>query len=432
MRFIRSSLSAFISITLILTLGGASLAQTARRAPFLGADTVWADGPHQLIYGWQERPLGVLMTQAFKDAGLRSLRLNFGGLYSPLGPEATARVKAENKWKNEFPWFPIDIFVDYIAEHDFTTVVGVNVEEGPDVASDVIDKFLARGLASKLVAVELSNEPWLNHRPWLPEEYAARAADVIERLTPRGVKFGLPLTVGKERNTPTKLSDNEWNTRMMRALGSRIDLRNRSDIYGVIHLYARGVQAKTIKQFNALVKPFAPNMRYLVTEFNIRLSLKGNPHLTNEYAMEFARKLAELMAQPEIDGLYVHAVPYHSVMYWASGKRVATISGHYDPKLPREAYTRGWHITPTGKVYKLYSDLAWNGEIITYQGGKQSYWAVKADDGRLVVTLLNDSGSGAKKRVVAAGREMNLSAPPRSIVCFDESGRVIEQLSLTY
>lgn len=324
-----------------------------RRAPILGADLGFAEWPHPLIKGWQNEQEGEAMADAFRDAGLKSLRFLFGGLYSPRGPEATAAVKAENHRKNEYPWFPLDQYVDYIASHEFTTVVGVNVVESPEVAHEAVQKFIGRGLKSKVVAVELSNEPHLNPRPWLPEDFAARAAAVIERLTPLGVPFALPLTVGKERNTPTRLSDNEWNTRMLRALSARVDLKNRRDIYGVLHLYARGVHPRSIKTFNEAVRPFAPHMRYLVTEFNIRLSLDGNPHLTNKYAMEFARKLAALMAEPDIEAMYVHAVPYHSIMYWADGKRTATVKKHNDPKIARADLSRGWHLTPEGKDYGL-------------------------------------------------------------------------------
>ncbi|HWC77952.1 MAG TPA: hypothetical protein VG778_10845 [Blastocatellia bacterium] len=369
------------------------------------------------------------MAIAFANAGLRSLRYSFSGIYSPRGPEATATVKAENKTANQYPWFPFSNYVDFIAAHDFTTVVAINVEEGPAVAREVVQMFIDRGATRKLVAVELSNEPHLNHRPWLPEQYAERAADVIRELTPQRVRFALPLTVGKERNTPTKLSDDEWNSRMMRALATRVDLKNRADIYGVLHLYAGGVRAKSIEYFNKAVRPFAPKMRYLVTEFNIRLGLEGNPHLTNQYAMEFARKLAELMNQPDIEAMYVHSVPYHSIMYWANGKRLATVIGQRDPKLTD--FSRGWHLTPAGKVYRLYSRLAWNGEVLAYGGsGDRRHWAVAGPGGRVVVTLLNDSRSTANVRLKIAGADLNLSAPPRSISCFDITGTEIERLSL--
>ena len=427
---------ALCCVSLMLPAASGARAQgrpDIHRAPILGTDMSFASTPSPLIEGWLDKKKADPMAEAFNAAGVRSLRFLFGGLYSPRGPERTAALKAENKLTNQYEWFPLDAYIDFIGARDFTTVVGVNVEEGPDVALDAIESFIRRGLKSRIVAIELSNEPWLNHRPWLPEEYARRAADVIERLTPSGVPFALPLTVGGDNNTPTKLTDNEWNGRMLRALAARVDLKNRSDIYGVLHLYSDGVRGKSIDFFNRAVKPFAPRMRYLVTEFNIRLSLEGNPHLTNKYAMEFARKLAELMSRPEIEAMYVHSVPSHSIMYWSNGKKYATVVGGRDDKLKADQMTRGWHLTPAGKVYRLYSELAWNGDVIDFHGGdRQSYWAVRSNDGRAVVTLLNDSDKPAKKRVKVAAREMSLNAPPRSITCFDESGREIERLTLPY
>lgn len=410
---------------------------TPRRAPALGADLVWADGPHPLIEGWRDKGLGDEMAEGLKAAGIATVRMSFHGFYSPRGPEASARVKAENKLSNQYPWFPVDNFFDWVAAHDFTFIIGVNVEEGADVASEMAQKIIDKGIKPKLVAVELSNEPWLNHRPWLPEEYAGRAADVIERLTPFGVRFALPLTVGKDKNTPTKLSDNEWNTRMLRALDGRVKLRERPDILGVLHLYGRGVRGGTVGQFNDLVRPFAPAMRYLVTEFNIRLGLEGNPHLTNKYAMELARKLAEVMARPEVEAMYVHGVPYHSVVYWSNGKpnrkNRATVIGQRDARLTPEQLTRGWHVTPAGKVYRLYSELALNGEVVEFKGGdKQSYWTVKSPGGNLITTLINDSGKESRKRIMVAGRELTVTAPARSIVCVDEGGRQLSKLTLTY
>jgi len=405
----------------------------SQRAPILGADLFFANSFSPLIHAWQDKQQGDEMAAAFAQAGLRSLRFSSHGYYSARGASATESVKAENKLTNQYPWFPLDDYVEFIAAHDFTTIFGINVEEGPQAAYDSVQKFLSRGLQSKLVAVELSNEPWLNYRPWLPEEYAGRAAEVIERLTPLGVRFALPLTVGNDNNTPTKLSDTVWNTRMMQALTGRIDLKNRTDIYGVLHLYSGGVRAKSVDYFNQIVRPFAPHMRYLVTEFNIRLSLEGNPHLTNKYAMEFARKLADVMSRPEIEAMYVHAVPYHSVLYWANRRGHVTVVGARDERLKGEALSRGWHLTPTGRVYALYSRLAWNGEVLEYHGGDdQSYWAVRSNSGRVVITFLNDSDKAAKKKVRIAGREMTLNAPPRAIVVFDTNKQEIERLLLAY
>jgi hypothetical protein len=421
------------SLVLMLAASARAPAQPAtQRAPVLGADLLFADTFSPLIDAWHDKQQGDEMAAAFASAGLKSLRFSSHGYYSARGDEATRQVKAENKLTNQYPWFPLDDYVDFIAMHDFTTVLGINVEEGPEAAYEAVQKFLKRGLQTKLVAVELSNEPWLNYRPWQPEEYAARAAEVIERLTPLGVRFALPLTVGNDNNTPTRLTDTAWNTRMLTALTRRIDLKNRTDILGVLHLYSGGVRARSVDFFNQIVHPFAPRMRYLVTEFNIRLSLEGNPHLTNKYAMELARKLADVMSRPEIEAMYIHGVPYHSVLYWANRKGRATVIGQRDKRLADEALTRGWHLTPTGRVYGFYSRLAWNGDVLDYHGGdRQSYWAVRASDGRTVVTLLNDSDKVTKKKVKVAGRAMTLNAPPRAIVSFDTNAQEIERLVLT-
>jgi hypothetical protein len=393
----------------------------------------FAGTPSELIDGWLDKKAGDDMAAAFSKAGLKSLRFSSHGLYSPSGPEATARIKAENKLTNVYEWFPLEAYADFLVAHEFTTIVGINVEEGPIVARDAIQKFIDRGLKSRIVAIELSNEPWLNYRPWLPEDYAERAADVIEGLTGLGVPFALPLTVGRENKTPTKLSDNEWVTRMLRALSTRVDLKQRSDIYGVLHLYSRGVRAGTVDAFNKVVKPFAPKMRYVVTEFNIRHSLEGNPHLTNKYAMEFARKLSDVMSRPEIEAMYTHSTPSHSILYWSNGRKYATVVGGHDEKLTGEAMSRGWHMTPTGKVYELYSRLAWNGEVLAYHvGGRQSYWAVRSSDGRVVVTLINDSNKPTRKNANIAGREMTLVGAPRSITCLSLNGKELERLVLAY
>jgi len=405
----------------------------SHRAATLGTDMSFASTPSPLIDGWLNQQAGDDMAAAFRNAGLRSLRFSSHGFYSPKGPEATTQIKAENKTTNQYQWFPLDAYADFLRPHAFTTIVGINVEEGPDVARDAIQKFIDRGLKSRIVAIELSNEPWLNHRPWLPEDYAARAAGIIEGLTPLGVRFALPLTVGSDNNTPTKLSDNEWVTRMLRALSARIDLKQRSDIYGVLHLYSKGMKAGSVDAFNKVVKPFAPNMRYLVTEFNIRLSLEGNPHLTNKYAMEFARKVANVMSRPEIEAMYTHSTPSHSILYWSNGRRYATVVGGRDERLTGEAMLRGWHLTPTGRVYELYSRVAWNGDVVAYrEDGKQSYWAIRTSNGSVVVTLINESDKATRKKASIGGSEVTLIGPPRSIICVDLNGKELERLTLPY
>jgi len=218
---------------------------------------------------------------------------------------------------------------------------------------------------------------------------------------------------------------------MLQALAGKIDLKNRSDIYGVMHLYSRGVGAGVSKVFSRQARVFAPHMRYLVTEFNIRSSLNGNPHLTNRYGMELARRLAGLMADPDIEAMYIHAVPYHSILYWSDGKKVASVIGHSDPRLNQQDMALGWHLTPAGRVYHLYSSLAWNGRVIGFHdAGKQEYWAVRSDAGSTVVTLLNDSDRQINKEVNLAGLKVKMSAPARSIVCSDQTGRELARLEL--
>jgi hypothetical protein len=402
-----------------------------RRVPILGADETCFSDPYPLIQAWQDKEKAALMVAAFKAAGLRSLRLGFQDLYSPVSSTESEKLRVASKFENDFPWFPFSDYAAFIGAHDFTTVVAINVEEGPDVARSVVEDFKRAGAMAKLVAIELSNEPHLSERPWLPEDYAERAADIIESLTPEGVRFGLPLTVGREKKTPTRLSDDEWNSRMLHTLSRRIDLRTRMDIFGVIHLYARGVAPRAVKLFDRAVHPFAPNMRYLVTEFNIRSNLTGNPHLTNAYAMEFARRLAAMMAEPEIEAMYVHSVPFHAILYWADGKRLATVVGRSDPKLAGEDMSYGWHLTPAGKVYSLYGELAWNGVVIEYhESGDAAYWAVESAEGQVVITMVNSKGGDVSRRIKIAGADIRVNAPGKSIVCYDLQGHELRRLSL--
>src|SRR5581483_4118839 len=110
-------------------------AQTvSHRAPLLGADLLYANSYSPLIDAWQNKQEGDEMAAAFKAAGLKTLRFSSHGFYSARGEEATRQVKAENKLTNQFPWFPLDNYADFIAAHDFTTVFGVNVEEGAQAA----------------------------------------------------------------------------------------------------------------------------------------------------------------------------------------------------------------------------------------------------------------------------------------------------------
>ena len=316
-------------------------------------------------------------------------------------------------------------YVDFIARHDHDNRRH-QVEEGPMWHESRVKHPRSR--------IEIQDRrrvikrAWLNQRRGCPKMSSARRRR-IDGLS-RWALFRVAAHRGRRITTRSRLTDNDGSHACARAAG-RIDLKI-GRTYMACCICTQGMRGKSVDFFNKIVRPFAPNIRYLVTEFNIRLSLEGNPHLTNRYAMEFALKLADVMSRPEIEALYTHSVPDHSVLYWSNGRRYATVVGGRDDKLtvmrcPRLASD------PTGKVYEFYSRLAWNGEVLGYRGGgNQSYWAVKQGDGRVVTTLINDTGKPAKKKVNIAGRQMSLNAPAHSIVCFDQAGQAIEQLSMPY
>src|SRR5262249_12135928 len=102
-----------------------------------------------------------------------------------------------------------------------------------------------------------------------------------------------------------------------------------------------------------------------------------------------------------------------------------------DPKLSGDDMSYGWHLTPSGKVYGLYSDLAWNGLVLEYhESGGQGYWAVERDDGSVVVTLLNSKDKEMARRVRIGALDLRLSAPGKSIVCYDRQGHELRRVSL--
>jgi hypothetical protein len=142
-------------------------------------------------------------------------------------------------------------------------------------------KFIDRGLKSRIVAIELSNEPWQSSAGCPKNRRALRMC----ALTPLGLRFALPLTV--MRQTRNRLSDNGGSHDAPDAVSSH--LKRRSDIYSVTSTQRR--KGETVDGFNKAVKPFAEKMRYLVTGINIRHGSEGNPHLTNKYAMNSLAKL---------------------------------------------------------------------------------------------------------------------------------------------
>src|SRR5262249_58265847 len=122
-----------------------------------------------VIQGWQDKQKGAAMVAAFKAAGLRSLRLGFNDVYSPVSERESEKLKAISKFTNQFPWFPFSDYAAFIAANQFTTVVAINVEEGPEGARSVVEDFRRSGAMSKLLALELTNEHHLIRRPSLPE-----------------------------------------------------------------------------------------------------------------------------------------------------------------------------------------------------------------------------------------------------------------------
>lgn len=421
------------SIESVGSAGAIELKPSAPRPrPILGAHFNFADKPNEVIFEMVQPDKQDDLAAALRMVGVEDLRMSFHGYYSHLGTQATAKLKKETKLKNLFAWFPIEIYISFIKRYNFTTVLGVNVEEGPDVAFDLLSRFEKAGSLDLITSVELGNEPFLSERPWTPEEYAEKSAAIIERLRPFKVKFAVALIVGKDRNMPTKLTGDEYCERTLATLSRLIDLRNSEDVYGVIHLYSRGVTPEAIDQLNSIVRKYSPRMKYQVTEYNIRLWLSKNPHLTNSYAMEFALKLNRLMANEDIVGLWIHSFPYHSICYWTNGRQ-ATVIGLQDDKLKSEDLTPGWHSTPAGRVHKLYRDLAWNGKILAFlEKGDEQYWAIDSAERGILIGALNADDSPLQREIVFQGRRIRIDVAAQSIACYKLDGVRIAALSLPH
>lgn len=391
---------------------------TPRPRPILGAHFNFADQPNEVIDEMMNPAKQDTLAQALRDAGIEDLRMSFHGYYSPVGPQRSIKLKQETKLPNIFKWFPIECYISFIKKYHFTTVLGLNVEEGPQQAEQLLARFERAGALDLITAVELGNEPFLSERPWTPEDYGQQSAAIINQLRKRfKLKYGVALIIGKDHNTPTKISGDDYCDRTLQTIAPLINLRNSTDIYGVIHLYSRGVSPKAIDQFNAIVRKYSP-MKYLVTEYNIRLFLEKNPHLTNEYAMEFATKLSPLLINEDVVGLWIHSFPYHSLCYWTDGKQ-ATVVGFMDPKLTPADLTPGWHLTPAGRVQQLYQTTAWAKNILAFRENDDiQYWAAQNAQNETILSILNSKSDSLSKTVKLDDKLINVTVPARTIVSF--------------
>jgi hypothetical protein len=387
---------------------------------------IYQDAPHVLLRAFANAKQGDRLAETLESKlGVTAIRLNSFGFYSFLGPERSAELRRQTQQGNVFPWFPIDEVVRFVVEHDLRIVAGLNPEDGPQAAVEFVEHFRQGGALDRLIAVELGNEPHLSKRPWLPEEYAAASAAIIRALEPYGLRFAVSLTVGSEAKTPTGISDDDYTRRELAALDRPLPLAGRDDIYGVIHLYARGVDPASIARLNTLVRPVAPRMRYLVTEFNIRSSLKDNAQLTVAYGLEFIEKTGRLVADPDIAGLFVHGVPYHSVVYWSGDTGVQTVSDYHDPRLTGDALSPGWHLTPAGRIYGLFATELWRGEILSFEDdGPVQLWVVRRPDGELRFGALNATDARLDRTAPLAGTTVSIDLPPRSAAVYSAAGEV--------
>jgi hypothetical protein len=404
--------------------GGVLRAEAPRPAPAVGLDLIYySTPPFVLIRAFNDPAFGAQTGAAIRDlAGVNAVRFSSHGLYSHLGPVRTDALRREVKLPNRFVWFPVERLVEWVKAQDFQIVLGVNPEDGPEAALDLVERFRRNGAGDRIIAVELGNEPHLSLRPWQPEEYAEAAAAIIRALEPTGVRFALPLTLGPEAKTPTRISDDDYTRRQLAALDRQVPLAGRTDIYGVVHLYARGVDPGAIDALNRLVRPYAPRMRYLITEYNIRSTLRENQHLTTPYGLEFVKRTSRLVAHPDVAGLFAHGVPYHSALYW-SGGNVVTVTGLRDERLGEEDLTPGWHATPAGRMLALFASEVWRGELLAFNDeGDVHTWIARGPEGEPRAALLNCTDAEVRRDVALGDAVVTLTAGPRSAAVYTPAG----------
>lgn len=391
-----------------------------RPAPLVGVDLDYMDAPHVLLREFRGRARGMDVDSGaghvLRDSlGLGAVRFNSFGFYSFHGPDATEAIRAETHAPNRFPWFPVDEVAEFAGENGLRLVLGLNPEEGPDAAVELAERLQSLGLLQNVAAFEIGNEPHLSKRPWTPEDYAVSAGAIITALAPYEIPCAVSLTVGSESKTPTGISDDEYTRRTLVALDTSISLARHPNLFGVIHLYGAGVDPASIDRLDGLVRPIAPYMRFLVTEFNIRSSLRDNAQLTDDYGLEFIAKTGRLVAHPDVAGLFVHAFPYHSVAYWVGDAGIATVSGYADPRLRGRDLEPGWHLTPAGRLYGLFARELWRGVLLTFEEhGPVQIWTTRAPDGTERLGVLNTGGNMVSVGRRLDGRLVELTLGPRS------------------
>jgi hypothetical protein len=397
-----------------------------REAPVFGVDMIYQDAPHVLIRAFADPALGGDLTRLLRDrVGLGAVRINSFGFYSFLGPERSAELRRETQQGNIFPWFPIEGAIRWVRASGLRVVAGVNPEDGPEAAVALVERYRAAGALEQILAIEIGNEPHLSKRPWQPEEYAEAAAAIVRALEPYGVPVAVSLTVGSEAKTPTGISDDDYTRRELETLDRLLGLGERDDVYGVVHLYAGGVDPGAVDRLDELVRPYAPRMRFLVTEYNIRSRLRENQQLTPEYGLEHIAKTSRLVAHPKVAGLFVHGVPYHSIVYWSGDSGVQTVSGFRDPRLRGEALAPGWHLTPAGEGLALCARELWRGELVDYEESDEvQIWSTLLPGGEARVGVINVSGWAVERRVEIGRATLDVHVDGRSIAVFSSTGEV--------
>ena len=119
--------------------------------------------------------------------------------------------------------------------------------------------------------------------------------------------------------------------------------------------------------------------------------------------------------------------PIIHCLYFVTRKGIPTVVGYKDPKLGPTGLTPGWHLTPAGRNYSIFSRVAWRGRVLMFGESKDAeYWAVKSDEGDTVFLLLNFGESQITRRFSPG--QIKIAAPPHSLVSVDSSGHEVGRI----